>query len=103
MPASVRSELDIPSALDGLILECLAKDPASRPVGAAVLSERLAATVPDDAWTQEASHAWWERHRGSLIESPAAPHDALQRDEEAADAPDSHPRCWPRLDRQPFS
>ena len=44
-------------------MECLAKDPAARPLSAAVVSERLAAAVPADAWTLSAAHAWWERHR----------------------------------------
>ncbi len=59
----LRSESDIPPALDALILECLAKDPTARPASAAVLSERLAATVAADAWTVNAAHAWWERHQ----------------------------------------
>jgi len=42
---------------------CLAKDPAARPASAAVLSERLAATVPVDAWTFDTAQAWWERHQ----------------------------------------
>ena len=44
-------------------MECLAKDPAARPASAAVVSERLAATVPADAWTLDAARAWWEQHQ----------------------------------------
>jgi serine/threonine-protein kinase len=62
-PPSTRSEVTIPSALDALILECLAKEPAARPASAVILEERLAATVPQDAWTPEAAHAWWDLHR----------------------------------------
>jgi eukaryotic-like serine/threonine-protein kinase len=63
IPPGLRSEFKIPPALDGLIMECLAKDPAARPASAAVMSERLAATVPADAWTLDAARAWWERHQ----------------------------------------
>ena len=57
------STFAIPPALDQLILECLAKDPARRPASAAVLSERLAATVAAEAWTPGAARVWWEHHQ----------------------------------------
>jgi serine/threonine-protein kinase len=66
IPPSLRSEFEIPPALDALILECLAKDPAARPPSAAVLDERLAATVSLGKWTSELAHAWWELHAASL-------------------------------------
>jgi serine/threonine-protein kinase len=59
----LRSEFNVPPALDALIMECLAKDPATRPASAAVLSDRLARTVPADAWTADAARLWWERHQ----------------------------------------
>jgi eukaryotic-like serine/threonine-protein kinase len=63
VPPILRSELNVPPALDALIMECLAKDPAARPGSAAVVSDRLATTVPVDAWTLDDAHAWWDRHR----------------------------------------
>ena len=100
---SARSELAIPPALDALILECLAKDPAARPASAFVLGERFAATVPQGAWTPEAARAWWELHRVTLTGTgPAAAAAAAAADEQAA-APKERPRCWPRLDRKPLT
>ena len=63
VPPSLRSEFRISPALDALVMECLAKDPAARPASAAVVSERLAAIVPANSWTHEAAHAWWDRHQ----------------------------------------
>jgi serine/threonine-protein kinase len=63
VPPRLRSELSIPSALDALIMECLAKDPAARPSSAGVVSKRLAQAVAADAWTLDAARTWWERHQ----------------------------------------
>jgi eukaryotic-like serine/threonine-protein kinase len=63
IPAGLRSEFEIPPALDALIIECLAKDPDARPASARVVSEQLAATVAADAWTPDAARCWWERQQ----------------------------------------
>ena len=63
IPPSVRSPFTIPPALDTLIMECLAKDPDSRPTSAAVVNQRLATSVDASAWTPAAAQAWWERHQ----------------------------------------
>jgi serine/threonine protein kinase len=62
-PPSARSPFQIPAHLEALILQCLAKDPAERPASAVDLASRLAGTVPLDAWTADAAHAWWDQHR----------------------------------------
>ena len=102
VPPRERSELEVPRALDQLILECLAKDPAGRPASAAELGERLVATVPADAWTQQNAHAWWELHRLRLLESsPSTPESVSPKDESAAPR---RPRrlCRPRFERTPL-
>jgi serine/threonine-protein kinase len=93
VPPSARSSLTIPRRLDALILECLAKDPAERPASAVDLANQLAGTVPEDSWTADAAHAWWDQHR---INEPngsgggAAPHPPESAGERR--------RCLPRLD-----
>jgi serine/threonine-protein kinase len=77
VPPSTRSKLQIPAALDALILDCLAKSPDWRPASAAVVSERLAAGVPKDSWTPEAAHVWWEFHQPLGRRRPAAERTAV--------------------------
>ena len=63
LPPSSVSELPIPAALETVVLDCLAKDPADRPASAGELSTRLAAAVDCGTWTQERARLWWESHR----------------------------------------
>ena len=62
VPPSERSEMDVPPALDKVILACLAKHPEERPQTAGELSRLLAASVPGDSWSEERAHRWWDRH-----------------------------------------
>ena len=102
VPPSQRSELEVPSALDQLILECLAKDPAGRPATAAELGERLGATVQAEAWTQQNAHAWWELHRLRLLD-PRPPTPKRSRQPTNRRAPHGRRRlCHPRYERTPL-
>jgi serine/threonine-protein kinase len=91
LPPSARSPFQIPARLEAVILQCLAKDPAERPVSAIDLANRLAETVPQDAWTADAAHAWWDRHR--LNEHP----------ESIGGTAADEPRSGPRIARAFFS
>jgi eukaryotic-like serine/threonine-protein kinase len=62
-PPSTRTELQIPPALDDLVLSCLAKDPAKRPQSARELSRRLGDLEGADAWTQDRARDWWVTHQ----------------------------------------
>jgi serine/threonine-protein kinase len=63
-PPSTRTELPIPVALDSLIIECLAKDPADRPQSAKELSRRLDAALDGTSlWTEDRARQWWTQHR----------------------------------------
>jgi serine/threonine-protein kinase len=87
IPPSARSQFEVPAALDRLILDCLAKDKASRPRSATVVAQRLAECLPADAWTATSAQLWWQTHQP--VE--AAP---------CCDGPNRSKRCWPQLDRE---
>ena len=62
-PPSARTDQPIPTALDDLVLSCLAKDPAQRPQSARELSRRLAEVEGASAWTQDRAREWWTSHQ----------------------------------------
>jgi serine/threonine-protein kinase len=62
-PPSTVAELEIPPALDALILACLAKDPRERPRSARELSSRLMNIRTTGEWSGERAKAWWDRHQ----------------------------------------
>jgi len=63
LPPSAVSELHIPQALDRLVLDCLAKDPAERPQSAADVITRLEECASGlESWTQARAAEWWSLH-----------------------------------------
>jgi len=67
-PPSARTDLPIPTALDDLVLSCLAKDPANRPQSARELSRRLGEVEGASAWTQDRAREWWATNQLALPE-----------------------------------
>src|SRR6185503_6000694 len=60
-------ELEIPAALDALVLDCLAKAPADRPPSIAAVAERLLTIRGglDRPWTEVDAGRWWQTHQPS--------------------------------------
>ena len=83
IPPSQRTELDIPSALEQIILSCLEKKPEKRPQTALELGERLAACEIRQPWTQEDARRWWALNKPA--EEPTS--RARGRTQETGDQP----------------
>jgi serine/threonine-protein kinase len=62
VPPSARTELEVPPALDRIILSCLAKKPDDRPASADALADAMASIATRASWTTPRAHEWWDRH-----------------------------------------
>ncbi len=62
-PPSRRTGHAIAPELEGIVLACLAKEPADRPATADELADRLARVRAARDWTPERARAWWDTHR----------------------------------------
>jgi eukaryotic-like serine/threonine-protein kinase len=74
--------VDVPAALDALVLECLDKNPGRRPQTAAELRRRLESCIAIP-WTAENARAWWTQHQ-SVLEGDEAPGTATGKTLEVA-------------------
>jgi serine/threonine-protein kinase len=68
-PPSGRTARPIPPELEGIILDCLAKDPAARPQTADDLGGRLAAVPLADEWTPRRAGEWWSGYLPTALTS----------------------------------
>jgi serine/threonine-protein kinase len=72
VPPSQRTNGHVESVLEGLLLECLAKDPSRRPASAEALGERLAAARAASGFSPEAIRSWWEGCKAVAANDAAA-------------------------------
>ena len=66
VPPSTRTEMEIPSALDAIVLACLAKNPDDRPPSADALAEALVSIATRSPWTTQRAREWWDLHRPAV-------------------------------------
>lgn len=71
VPPSQRASVEIPPALEQLVLACLAKNPKDRPPSAAQLSRALG-SIGVEPWTQDDARRWWESRASAPREADAA-------------------------------
>jgi eukaryotic-like serine/threonine-protein kinase len=64
IPPSQRAELQLPPALERVVLACLAKAPDARPQSAGEL-DRLLAEVAIEPWGEEEARRWWATNQSS--------------------------------------
>ena len=70
-PPSRRTELEIPPALDDIVLSCLEKRRDDRPADAFDLAARLTTVRLTSPWTDDRALRWWEAHLPERLEPGA--------------------------------
>jgi serine/threonine-protein kinase len=71
VPPSQRTEIEIPAALEQIIMQCLEKDPAHRPQTTEELSMALAACETVPVWDREKAARWWETCQPAPVVAPS--------------------------------
>ena len=62
LPPSTMCEESVPADMDALVLDCLSKEPSSRPATAEVLFERFSKLSVAGRWDERRARAWWALH-----------------------------------------
>jgi serine/threonine-protein kinase len=86
LPPSQRVQAPVDGALEAILLECLAKEPAQRPASAKRLGERLAAARSGSGLSPAAIEEWWQRVKPARDGSAAAAAGSLAAPSPAASA-----------------
>jgi serine/threonine-protein kinase len=77
-PPSERLGRELPSDLEALVMQCLAKNPEDRPQTAREIRERLAEIRDIPRWRQADACAWWQEH-GEIIQTDDSVHSEITR------------------------
>ena len=67
VPPSQRTEMEIPAAVEQVIMRCLEKDPARRPQTADDLSKAFAACSTVPAWDRGKAARWWKTYQPTQV------------------------------------
>lgn len=65
VPPSQRTELEIPRALEDLVMQCLSKAPDSRPQSVREIARHLSLIRTAHRWTSADAEEWWHVHHPS--------------------------------------
>jgi tRNA A-37 threonylcarbamoyl transferase component Bud32 len=77
-PPSKCTELEIPPALDELVLACLAKQRDLRPANGEELGRLLGAIELEQEWSQERARRWWDTHVPNRSYGEVSHHGVLE-------------------------
>jgi serine/threonine-protein kinase len=93
-PPSLDARLDVPPALERVLLDCLAKSPDGRPSSAAVLRELLQELPLPGAWTTRDAERWWDSRGPELRARVVQDRGAASHGAPATIAIDLAARSW---------
>ena len=68
VPVSQRTEMPIAEELEGIIMDCLKKEPEQRPTDARELFVRLEAIPSKTSWTNDSARVWWKTHYVAAVQ-----------------------------------
>ena len=57
----------VPTALEALVKDCMAKEPKARPESMQVLHERLLRLANENPWDQPRAVEWWRTHAPEVL------------------------------------
>jgi eukaryotic-like serine/threonine-protein kinase len=78
-PPSERLGRPVDPFLEGLIMECLAKQPEGRPADAGVLIQRIEEGWTGAAWTQRDAREWWDTKAAPMLAARRAAEESVSR------------------------